>query len=79
MIVLPSERGIRQIGKVMDTLAFLEGQGSLSIDGLLESISHQIPRGSTVYLITTGNNNFTQLGLEILNSKTIKPFLNYCR
>jgi uncharacterized protein (DUF58 family) len=75
MIVLPSERGIRQIGKVMDTLAFLEGQGSLSIDGLLESISHQIPRGSTVYLITTGNNNFTQLGLEILIRKRLNPFL----
>ncbi len=75
MIVLPPERGVRQIGKVMDTLAFLEGQGSLSIDGLIESISHQIPRGSSVYLITTGNNNFTQLGLEILIRKRLNPFL----
>jgi len=75
MIVLPPERGARQIGKVMDTLAFLEGKGSLSIDGLIESISHQIPRGSSVYLITTGNNNFTQLGIEILIRKRLNPFL----
>ena len=59
----------------MDTLAFLEGEGNLSINELIETISHQIPRGSSVYLVTSGGVASAQIGLEMLIRKRLNPFL----
>jgi len=75
MIVLPPEKGERQLGKIMETLAFLEGKGNLTINELIETISHQIPRGSTVYLVTSGGVASAQIGLEMLIRKRLNPFL----
>jgi len=75
MIVLTPEKGERQLGKIMDTLAFLEGEGNLSMNELIETISYQIPRGSSVYLVTSGGVASAQIGLEMLIRKRLNPFL----
>ncbi len=75
MIVLASEKGERQFGKIMDTLAFLEGEGNMSLDGLIESMSSQITRGSTVYLVTAGSFPKNQIGVEILLRKRLNPVM----
>jgi uncharacterized protein (DUF58 family) len=75
MVVMPPEKGERQFGKIMDTLAFLEGKGELSLNELIGAISHQIPRGSSVYLVTAGEAVFSQIGLEMLLRKRLNPFL----
>jgi uncharacterized protein (DUF58 family) len=47
-----SERGERQLSKLLDTLAFLQGEGNLPLSGLVETTAGHFPRGSTVVLIT---------------------------
>lgn len=50
--VLTPERGERQLGKLLETLAILRMEGELPFMGLVESQYHHLSRGSTVILIT---------------------------
>lgn len=50
--VLPAERGERQLGKILETLAVLEPEGDLPLWALVNSQIAQLARGSTVLLIT---------------------------
>lgn len=50
--VLPAERGERQLGKILETLAVLEPEGSLPLWALINAQVGHLSRGSTVVLIT---------------------------
>ncbi|MBW6466246.1 MAG: DUF58 domain-containing protein [Brevefilum sp.] len=50
--VLPAERGERQLGKILETLAVLEPEGDLPLWALVNSQVKHLARGSTVLLIT---------------------------
>lgn len=50
--VLPSDRGGRQLGKILEALALLRAEGSLPLQGLIEAQARHLPRGSTLILIT---------------------------
>lgn len=50
--VLPAERGERQLGKILETLAVLEPEGDLPLWALVNSQVAHLPRGSTILLIT---------------------------
>jgi uncharacterized protein (DUF58 family) len=50
--VLPAERGERQLGKILETLAVLEPEGDLPLWALVNSQASHLARGSTVVLIT---------------------------
>jgi uncharacterized protein (DUF58 family) len=50
--VLPAERGERQLGKILETLAVLEPEGDLPFWALVNSQVNHLARGSTVLLIT---------------------------
>ena len=50
--MLPAERSQRQENKIMETLAFVQGRGGLSISALVSAQAGQLPQGSTVILIT---------------------------
>ena len=73
--VLPSEKGERQLGKLLETLAFLNGKGNLPLNGIVEAISSQIPRGSTVVLISANSSENIQFGVEILLRKYLNPIV----
>jgi len=47
-----AERGERQEGKILETLAFVEANGDLSIAALVAAQASQLPQGSTAILIT---------------------------
>ena len=47
-----AERGERQEGKILETLAFVEANGELSIAALVAAQASQLPQGSTAILIT---------------------------
>lgn len=51
-MVLPAERGERQLGKILETLAVLEPEGDLPIWALVNAQARHLARGSTVILIT---------------------------
>lgn len=73
--VLSSEKGERQLGKILETLAFLDGKGTLPLNGLVEAISSQIPRGSTVVLISANTSENIKFGVEILLRKYLNPIV----
>ncbi len=50
--VLPAERGDRQLGKILETLAVLEPEGDLPLWALVNAQTGHFARGSTVVLIT---------------------------
>ena len=50
--VIPPEKGERQLGKILETLAVLEPEGDLPLWALVNSQISNLARGSTVLLIT---------------------------
>lgn len=50
--VIPAERSDRQESKILETLAFLEDDGDLSLAALAPMQAHQLKTGSSVILIT---------------------------
>jgi len=50
--ILPAERGERQLGKILETLAVLRAEGDLPLWGLISSQLAHLVRGSTIILIT---------------------------
>ncbi len=50
--VIPAERSVRQEGKLLETLAYLEAESDLSIAALLAAQAGQLPQGSSAILIT---------------------------
>ena len=50
--VLPAERSERQEAKILETLAFVKADGTLSLAGLVSTQAALLPQGSSVILIT---------------------------
>jgi uncharacterized protein (DUF58 family) len=50
--IIPAERSERQEGKILETLAFIEAEGVLSIAGLVAAQAGQLPQGSSAILVT---------------------------
>jgi len=51
-IILPADKGERQLSKILETLAFINPSGRFPISGLIESHVKFIQRGSTVVIVT---------------------------
>lgn len=50
--ILPAERGERQLGKILETLAVLRAEGDIPLWGLIGSQLSHLARGSTIIIIT---------------------------
>jgi uncharacterized protein (DUF58 family) len=50
--IIPAEHSERQEGKILETLAFIEAESSLSIAGLVAAQAGQLPQGSSAILVT---------------------------
>lgn len=53
LIVLPPERGERQLGKILETLAVLRAEGYLPLWKLVSSQYNHLTKGATVVLVTS--------------------------
>ena len=73
--VLSPERGERQLNKILENLAFLKGNGSLPLIGLVESEAPQLPRASTVVLISSSTDPSVELAVDSLLMRSMKPIL----
>ncbi|MEN4013226.1 MAG: DUF58 domain-containing protein [Bellilinea sp.] len=71
--VLPAERGDRQLAKIIETLAFLLPEGDLPLPGLIEAQVNQMPRGSTIVLVTAVCNRSLELALEVIFRRDLRP------
>ncbi len=51
--VLPADRGVRQLNKILESLSLLRAEGRLPFEALVDAQARHMPRGSTVILVTT--------------------------
>jgi uncharacterized protein (DUF58 family) len=70
--VIPAERGERQLGKILENLAFLEGVGDLSILGLVSAQAGYLPRGCTVVLISPSTLSEVALAVDDLQRRGMR-------
>ena len=75
LTVIPTEKGSRQLGKILETMAFFEGRGMMPINEVVESISTQIARGSTVVIVSPANPSTLELCIEILLRRRLTPLI----
>jgi uncharacterized protein (DUF58 family) len=73
--VIAPEKGSRQEIKLLETMAFLNGIGSIPLNEVIESLGGQMVRGSTVVVISAAEYPEIQLSLEILLRKKLRPII----
>lgn len=73
MLVLPSDRGGRQLGKILETLAMLQPDGALPLPGQVEAQARYLPRGSTVVLITPSTSDSVVKSADLLLRRGLRP------
>ena len=73
--VLPAEKGARQLGKMLEALALLRAEGKLPLQGLVEAQIKNLPRGSTVVLITPATGDGVILSVELLTRRGMRPIV----
>ncbi len=74
-VVIPPERGERQLNKILENLTFLKANGSLPLLGLVETEAPQLPRASTVVLITASNHPGVELSVDGLIMRRLRPVM----
>lgn len=75
LTLLPPDRGGRQLGKILESLAVLHPMGDIPLQGLVETQSKHISRGSVVILVTptvTGDIIFL---LEYMLRRGLRPIM----
>ncbi len=74
-VVLPAERGERQLNKILETLAFLKPNGNLPLLAVVDAEATQIPRASTIVLITPSIHPSMDLTIDTLLVRRMRPVL----
>jgi uncharacterized protein (DUF58 family) len=74
-VFLSAERGERQLGKIMDTLAFIQPEGDLPLLGLITAQAGHLPRGCTVVIITPSTQQGVLLAADDLEQRNLHPVI----
>jgi len=71
-MILPAQRGERQLGKILETLAVLKIEGDLPLWGLMSTQITHLARGSTIILITpSAEEQILTVVMELLQRKVM--------
>lgn len=73
--VLQAERSERQEGKMLETLAFVMGNGKLPISSIVRIQASQMPLGSCAIIITSTVSDDIFLAIDILQRRKILPIV----
>lgn len=68
-----ADRSERQEGKILETLAFVEADGNLSIAALIAAQASQLPQGSTAVLITPNMRPELLFAVDDLQRRYMRP------
>jgi uncharacterized protein (DUF58 family) len=71
--VLPPDRGGRQLGKILETLAPLHANGDLPVSALMTGHAQHMPRGSTVIIVTPSTDDAVALAVDLLSQRGLRP------
>jgi uncharacterized protein (DUF58 family) len=75
LLALTAERGGRQLGKILETLALLQPEGKSSLLGLVTTTIGRIQRGSTVVVITPSTQPTVSMAIDMLMQHNMHPIL----
>lgn len=70
---IPAEHSERQESKILETLAYLEADGRLSLAGLAGAQAGQLPTGSSVILITPSTSPDLLVAVDDLQRRSLHP------
>jgi len=73
MGLLPPDRGERQLGKILESLALLRMEGDIPLRGLIETQAKHITRGSTVIVITPSVSEDVILIFDYISRRGLRP------
>jgi uncharacterized protein (DUF58 family) len=76
-IILPAEKGERQLGKILETLALLMPNGMSPLHGLVMAQAANLPKGSSVVLITSTTSLSLVISVDTLLNRDLKPIVVY--
>jgi len=71
--VVSAERGERQVNKIMETLAFLQPEGTMPLLGLVTMRAKLLPIGTGVILVTPSTRPELLLAVEDLQRRNLRP------
>ena len=71
--ILPSDRGGRQLGKILEALALVQAEGEMPLQGLVEAQARHLPRGSTAILITPSASDSVYRTIDLLARRGLRP------
>ena len=73
--MIPAEHNERHENKILETLAFLEGKGNLSIAALVGAQSRQLPSGSSVIIVTPTIWPEMLIAVDDLQRRNLRPVI----
>lgn len=71
--VIPADRGGRQLGKILESLALVKPEGKTSLQELIEIHARHLPRGSTIILITPSSSKNISKTADLLIRRGLRP------
>ena len=71
--VHPAERSERQEAKILETLAFVEADGELSLAALVAAQASQLPQGSSAILVTATTHPDLLFAVDDLQRRFLRP------
>jgi len=73
--MIPAERSERQENKILETLAYLQGKGDLSISELVSAQTPLLPQGSGVILLTPTTSLDLIIAANNLQRRNLRPIV----
>jgi len=73
--VIPADRGGRQLGKILESLALIQPEGKMHLRALVEVQARHFPRGSTVVLISPNPSDQIYKSADLLLRRGMRPVL----
>jgi uncharacterized protein (DUF58 family) len=73
LTMIPADRGGRQLGKMLESLALLRAEGTLPIWGLIDIQSPHLARGSTIVLVTHSVEEEVVMATDFLARRGLRP------
>jgi uncharacterized protein (DUF58 family) len=70
-----AERSERQESKILETLAFMEPNGDLSLAALVSMQASQLPQGSSVILVTSNIRQDLLIAVDDLQKRYLRPIV----
>jgi uncharacterized protein (DUF58 family) len=71
--VIPAERSERQEGKILEALAFLQGESTITLPSLVSAQIGQLPQGSSAILVTPMAWSELLLAVDGLQRRNLRP------